>query len=1608
MDSKIVRKSLIGFALVLVIAMSGVFNIQASNLHEVSAVTVNIPGTKITAMQVYETGNEILLADEISQSILVFDGTDNALIATIPSVGAGVDEMVINETHGRLYAASDIGQGGTGLVSVIDLSTHQVITQLDPDATGSYSYFIMANDEVHDKVYLAHYSGVSVIDVATNVLTGIPGADYPYPYLKKIDINTITNEIFLAHSLNGLNIINGSTLNVQKIPYPEGTGTGLDIAANEIENKVYVTVLAVPGQTEMGIYILDRDTGLHGFVGAHDLEPLAFNNLSNQLFTGVQVGSHASIVDGATDELTDLDFGDGGVGDIAIRHSTNHAYLASMGYTYLVDGTSRTTYQKIPSGVPVVGGLNIPQVAINQDTGLVYVINDFDYGILTIFQDVPTHRVSGNAGVGGAILSYTDGGPKTITAEVDGSYAFLVTDGWSGTVTPSKTGYAFSPSDRTYPPITTDQVGQDYTSVLVPSDFVKASPGNSSSSHPLSLSITWNPSSHATAYEYCYDTTNNAECNHAEGWRSTIDTSLAVTGLDYSTTYYWQVRAVNGWVRVDANDGAWWSFTTQDSPPPNDDFNNAISFSPPYSTSQVVDFATTAGDDPVFSCALGGQKTMSVWYSYTPVKSGKLILNTAASTYTNVTAVWVGTRGSLTSLGCSSSGELQVNVISGTTYYVEIASYFTSLISHPGILNISVTQLDAPDDFSKTNPANAAADLPANPTLTWEASTGAVSYSYCIDETNDNTCTTWVNNGASTSKSLSGLKANTTYYWQVRATNTGGDTHANAGPASHWSFTTIAGPVNDDFDSPTDLILPFSITQDLTLASSAVDDPNINSPCAFGEKYYKTVWYSYTPAQSGALTVDTFTSNYDTILAAWTGSRGSLTSLACNNNYAGQGLQSRIQLLVSAGTTYMIEVANYNNGTPSNPSLVLHAAFTPPPDAFLKTAPGNAAVNQPVTNLALHWETSAGATSYSYCYYKEVDGSCSTWNVTGATSVTLGTLARDTTYYWQVRANNTGGSTDADGGAYASFTTVPNPPGVFAMISPAPYTSGITIYPVTTFSWNASPGAVTYKVCWNSTFSCGVDFIITSDTSVQVPNLSPNTQYWWQVFAQNAGGETGSSGGWTWFYTAGLPSTFLKSSPADLAVNISTSPTLTWGVSTGATLYQVCYDDSDNDTCNDIWRPTGTTNSISLSGLETTHTYHWQVRAIGPGGIRYSGSESTWWSFITAPPAPDAFQKSSPSDGASSQPYSLTLSWVPAAGATSYEYCYHPSTNPSICNEPWTLTTANTSVDLVGLTSNTTYLWQVRAVNPGGKTGADGGAWWSYTTLPNPPSAFGKTSPLDGALNQPTSLTLTWGGSANAAAFEYCLYPAASTPCAEDAWTDNGLLTSKTVSGLLPGTTYYWHVRAVNVDGTTLSDGTPTFWSFTTRPRMTFISIASQDGWVLETSETGTVGGTINTSSPLRLGDDAVRKQYRSILSFSTGSRLPDTAVITRVTLKIKRQQVVGGGNPVTIFQGFMAAIQRGMFGTSALQASDFQAAPMKTLGPFTPTISSGWYTLNLTAAKGYINKLSTSSGLTQIRLYFKLDDNNNSLANYLSLYGGEAVTSSRPQLIIEYYIPQP
>ena len=187
---------------------------------------------------------------------------------------------------------------------------------------------------------------------------------------------------------------------------------------------------------------------------------------------------------------------------------------------------------------------------------------------------------------------------------------------------------------------------------------------------------------------------------------------------------------------------------------------------------------------------------------------------------------------------------------------------------------------------------------------------------------------------------------------------------------------------------------------------------------------------------------------------------------------------------------------------------------------------------------------------------------------------------------------------------------------------------------------------------------------------------------------------------------------------------------------------------------------------------------------------------------------------------------------------------------------------------------------------------------------------------------------------------------------------------------------------------------------------LTFVSAASYDGWVLESSETSGIGGSLNTTATtLRSGDDASNRQIRSILSFNTAS-LPDAAAIVLAKVQLRKQGITGDPNPFSTHGSLLADLAKPYFGAGVgLAVSDFQAAATVTAaGRLASAPAGSLYSLPLSSAgRAGINR----TGTTHFRLRFTTDDDNDSLADYVSFFSGNYLTAPayRPKLVV-YYNP--
>jgi hypothetical protein len=695
--------------------------------------------------------------------------------------------------------------------------------------------------------------------------------------------------------------------------------------------------------------------------------------------------------------------------------------------------------------------------------------------------------------------------------------------------------------------------------------------------------------------------------------------------------------------------------------------------------------------------------------------------------------------------------------------------------------------------FGKISPSNGAPDVPASAAvLKWETIqnyVGPVTYRYCVQTQNKTKCPPgkWVRVGTATTATVRNLKPGITYNWWVRAYDSQNILLAEADGSSHsfWSFTTISlpgsfnklSPANGVVDQPTNGV-------QLTWSASLNPVPDHYEYCldTTNNNRCDTQW---TPANSGV----------------------ALAGLSQNTVYYWQ-----VRAVNASGAAY------------ADGSLNSWRSFTTVivPNVFNKLSPLNNATGQFANDLSLSWTISQNAISYEYCI-STTNNTCSgTWqNAGSATSVPVNGLSYSADYYWQVRAVYSNTSQPADGNIWWKFSTQAPPPLSFSKTFPSD--SAQNVYTDVVFTWQVSPGADSYEFCISSpldTTCGGLPWDSVSGTSYLVLDLLPNTTYFWQVRAINSTGVTEPNSGAWWSFTTqpNQPDPiFTKITPANGAIKTGLSLNLTWNpASLPNATYEVCYDTTNDAACDqNNWLTISSGASFPLTGLSYGTTYYWQVRASNSGGPIYADGDMTaWWSFTTMLPPSKAFFKSSPQNGATSQPINPILTWSASDYGVTYEYCVSTINNACVSSQGWVTTTDHAAVP-ANLSYNTTYYWQVFAQNSEDTiTQSDNGTWWSFTTYPAPPNNFEKIAPANNSTNLPLPVWLTWTDAGTGFTYEYCISQV--TPVSCTSWTPASTISAQ-ISNLTPSSRYFWQVRSVDTKGNRVIANNPD-WQFSTRP----------------------------------------------------------------------------------------------------------------------------------------------------------------------------------------------
>lgn len=380
-----------------------------------------------------------------------------------------------------------------------------------------------------------------------------------------------------------------------------------------------------------------------------------------------------------------------------------------------------------------------------------------------------------------------------------------------------------------------------------------------------------------------------------------------------------------------------------------------------------------------------------------------------------------------------------------------------------------------------------------------------------------------------------------------------------------------------------------------------------------------------------------------------------------------------------------------------------------------------------------------------------------------------------------------------------SSLTALAPPDAPTLASPS---EGATHQPTTmTLGWNAAARAESYQVqvSTNSSFTSFVVDDIVTTLSHQISALLNNTTYFWRVSATNSGGTS------NWSITRSFTTTLaapVLSSPANGASNQSTTLSLNWGATAGATNYHIQVSTSSSFT-SFVVNDTTTALSRQLTSLLNNATYFWRVGAMNASG---SGDWSAVWSFTTMLAAPVL---ASPADSSTNLSTTLILNWNVVSSAQNYRL--QVSTSPAFTSFVTNVTTSAVSQEVSSLLTNTTYFWRVNATNSAG-TG-DWSAVWSFTTVPPPPAVPLLAAPSDNATLQSTTLDLSWNAVSDAEGYHLQVSSDSSFLSQPDINDSTITATTRLASSLTNATTYFWRIRSRNPGGLS---GWSAVWRFTT------------------------------------------------------------------------------------------------------------------------------------------------------------------------------------------------
>jgi hypothetical protein len=483
-------------------------------------------------------------------------------------------------------------------------------------------------------------------------------------------------------------------------------------------------------------------------------------------------------------------------------------------------------------------------------------------------------------------------------------------------------------------------------------------PGCGGGDDPIDIWFAYSPSSDGFAeVDLCgstYDTRlavwdacggNLLLCNDDDDYCGSGSLQSYLSGyVTAGITYYIQVGGYN----TDVGDG---DITITLTPAPSNDYcMNAIPIGEvtdlPFSTMA----ATQSGENP--GCG-GGTDPVDIWFEYTPSASGVAMFDLCGSSFNTRLAIWDACGGSVLDCnlnngpacsGLQSSIEMEVDA--GTVYYVQIGG--RNAIKGDGDLTISLSPFPENDYCADATPINEVTDLPftttmahvsgqdpgcggATPVDIWYAYTPTVTgialFDLCGSDF-DTRLAIWDACGGSVlacnddddycdAGSLQSyitmeVTEGVVYFVQVG----GYDTDIGDGDLT---ISVVPEGTNDDCANAT----PINEVTDFPFTTIGATQSGENPGCGGTDPI--DIWFAYTPTVSGTATIDLCGSGFDTRLAVWDACGGNVLDCNDDDGPVCSGTNASIEMEVTLGATYYIQVGGYETDT-GNGDLTISVA----------------------------------------------------------------------------------------------------------------------------------------------------------------------------------------------------------------------------------------------------------------------------------------------------------------------------------------------------------------------------------------------------------------------------------------------------------------------------------------------------------------------------------------------------------------------------------------------------------------------------------------------------------------------------------------------------------